>query len=98
MQNYNVGESVTTEGTNGKKITWIASGDEQRDAAISIQVSAAAECLTWEYGSTDLDNHIIDCSGLTSYLYALTDTYIGGNNSYNQYNNGTIALQQINAY
>lgn len=68
MDKYIKGQKVTITNSEGQKVTWIASGDEQRDAAISIQVSAAAECLTWEYGSTDLDNHIIDCSGLTSYL------------------------------
>ena len=98
MGKYIKGQKVTVTNSEGQKVTWVASGDEQRDAAISIQVSAAAECLTWKYGSVDIDNHIIDCSGLTSYLYELTDTYIGGNNSYNQYNNGTNNLNCQNIY
>ena len=86
MNKYNKGDKITIENSVGQKITWVATGDEQRDSAISIQVTAAAELLTWQYGSVDMEGHKIDCSGLTSYLYSLTDTYIGGNNSHNQYN------------
>ena len=98
MSKYNKGQKVTVTNSQGQIVTWIATGDEQRDAAISIQVSVAAECLTWQYGSADIKNHVIDCSGLTSYLYSLTDTNIGGNNSYNQYDNGTNNLNCQNIY
>ncbi len=49
MVNYEKGEAVSTKGSNGKTITWIATGDEQRDSAIEIQITEAVECLDWEY-------------------------------------------------
>ena len=65
MTNYSKGDEVSIVGTNDKVITWVATGDPQRDAAIEIQIKQAVECLDWTYvrGGTNIDNKIVDCSG-----------------------------------
>ena len=97
MNKYEKGELVTTTGSNDKKISWIATGDEQKDAAIEIQILEATKCLDWSYGRTNIENQTVDCSGLTAYLYELVGTEIPhtsrsrGEGSPGQYNssNGT---------
>ncbi|MCM1525590.1 MAG: NlpC/P60 family protein [Ruminococcus sp.] len=78
MLNYTQGQKITIESSTGKVVTWVATGDEQRDRALSIQIRQAAECLEWTYilGATNIENHIVDCSGLTHYLYSLVDVDI----------------------
>ena len=76
MNKYETNEIVTTTGSNGKIISWKATGDEQKDAAIEIQILEAIECLDWKYGITNIENQTVDCSGLTAHLYEIVGTEI----------------------
>jgi hypothetical protein len=68
---YTKGENVTIEGESGQKLTFVATGDYQADAALYIEMQKAADALgqwQYDYGVNKPNNYNGDCSAFTQFI------------------------------